>query len=102
MRAGVAGWQDRRLRGNFMRQSLDEYVPRLRYLVVRNQNEWVIQFDGEEFGPYKSRREAMLFAIDAAHKLGQQDEPTEVLLMGDAGEAKSAWTYGQPPYPPSL
>jgi len=34
----------------------------------------------------------MLFAIDAAHKLGQQDEPTEVLLMGDAGEAKSAWT----------
>ena len=54
MRAGVAGWQDRRLRGNFMRQSLDEYVPRLRYLVVRNQNEWVIQFDGEEFGPYKA------------------------------------------------
>ena len=44
----------------------------------------------------------MLFAIDAAHKLGQQDEPTEVLLIGDAGETKPAWIYGQPPYPPSL
>jgi hypothetical protein len=31
---------------------------------------------------YKSEREAMLFAIDAAQKLGQQDEPTEVLVDG--------------------
>jgi hypothetical protein len=44
----------------------------------------------------------MLFAIDAAQKLGEQDERTEVLLIGDAGEAKPAWVYGQPPYPPAL
>jgi hypothetical protein len=98
MRCGLAGLK---VRGELMPQSFHGYVP-LRYLVVRNHNKWVIQFDGEEFGPYKSKREAMLFAIDAAHKFGQQDEPTEVLLMGDAGEAKPAWTYGQPPYPPSL
>jgi hypothetical protein len=85
-----------------MPQSFDEYTPRVRYLVVRHEDEWVIKFEGEEFGPYKSQREAMLFAIDAAHKLGLQDEPTEVLLMGDAGEAKPAWNYGEPPYPPAL
>ena len=80
-----------------MPQSSSEYAPRARYLVVRHQNEWVIKFEGEEFGPYKSQGEAMLFAIDAAQKLGEQDDPTEVLVMGEAGEAKTAWTYGQPP-----
>ena len=38
---------------------------------------------GEEFGPYKSQREAMLFAIDAAHKL-DQDEP-------DRGAGAEKW-----------
>ena len=85
-----------------MPQTLDEYAPRVRYLVVRHRDEWMIKFEGEEFGPYKSKREAMLFAIDAAQKLGQQDEPTEVLVMGEAGEANPAWTFGQPPYPPAL
>jgi hypothetical protein len=45
----------------------------------------MIKFEGEEFGPYKSKREAMLFAIDAAQKLGQQDEPTEVLVSRQLG-----------------
>jgi len=65
-----------------MPQSPDEYARRVRYLVVRHRDEWMIKFEGEEFGPYKSKREAMLFAIDAAQKLGQQDEPTEVLVDG--------------------
>jgi hypothetical protein len=85
-----------------MPQSPDEYASRVRYLVVRHRYEWLIKFEGEEFGPYKSKREAMLFAIDAAQKLGQQDEPTEVLVMGEAGEANPAWTFGQPTYPPWL
>jgi hypothetical protein len=57
----------------------------------------VIKFEGEEFGPYRSQAEAMLFAIDATQKRGQQDEPTEVLLIGDAGEVEPAWVYGHPP-----
>ena len=85
-----------------MPRPTEEYAPRVCYLVVRYQDEWVIKFEGEEFGPYKSQSEAMLFAIDAAQKLGEQDDPTEVLVMGEAGEAKPAWTYGQPPYPPAL
>ena len=76
--------------------------PRTRYLVVRQDDVWIIKFEGEEFGPYKTEREALLFAIDAAHKLGQQDEPTEVVLMDEYGEAKPAWTSGRDPYPPAL
>jgi hypothetical protein len=70
-----------------------------RYFVVRRQDVWFIRFDGEEFGPYKTEREAMLFAIDAAHKLGAQGEATEVLLMDENEEAKPAWSYGESPYP---
>jgi hypothetical protein len=76
--------------------------PHTRYLIVRHGNAWLIKFEGEEFGPYQSEREAILFAIDAAHKLGQQDEPTEVMLLDESGKAKPVWTYGQDPYPAAL
>jgi hypothetical protein len=69
-----------------------------RYLVVRQEDLWFIKFDGEEYGPYKTEREAMLFAIDDAQKLGEQGEETQVLLMGDYGRALAVWTYGQHPY----
>ena len=48
----------------------------------------VIKFDGEEYGPYQSEREAMLFAVDAAHKLGEQGEETQVLQMDENGVAR--------------
>lgn len=47
-----------------------------RYLVMRQQDVWFITFNGEEFGPYQSECEAMLFAVDAAHKLGENGEET--------------------------
>ena len=81
------------------------FVPgeaRTRYLVVRQDNTWFIQFDGEEFGPYNSEREALLFAIDAAQKFGDQGEDTEVLRLDEVGEPQPVWTYGQDPYPPRL
>ena len=76
--------------------------PRTRYLVVRQDDIWFIKFDGEEYGPYNSEREALLFAIDAAHKLGEQGEDTEVLRLDESGEPQPTWTYGQDPYPPRL
>ena len=75
-------------------------TPRTRYLVVRQDDAWHIKFDGEEYGPYASEREAMLFAIDAAHTLGQQGEPTQVLRVDENGDAQPEWTFGQDPYPP--
>ena len=71
-----------------------------RYVVKRQQDAWFIEFDAQEFGPYQSEREAMLFAIDAAYKLGEQGVGTQVLRVDENGDAGTAWTYGCDPYPP--
>ena len=75
-------------------------MPYARYFVVRQQDVWLIKFDDEEYGPYRSQGEAMLFAIDAAHKLGEQGEDTQVLRLDEDAEPRPVWTYGQDPYPP--
>jgi hypothetical protein len=74
--------------------------PCTRYLVVRREDVWFIVFGGEEFGPYKTEREAKLFAIEAAHKLGEKGEETEVLVSDEAGAISPVWVHGQHPYPP--
>ena len=73
--------------------------PYTRYLVVSQGDVWFIKFDGEEYGPYETEREAMLFAIDAAHKLGESGEVAQVLLMDENGNALATWTHGQDMYP---
>jgi hypothetical protein len=82
-----------------------DFVPaaaHTRYIVVRQGGLWFIKFDGEEYGPYNTEREAMLFAIEAAHTLGRQGEPTQVLLLDENGGAHPHWTSGLDPYPPPL
>jgi hypothetical protein len=73
--------------------------PRRRYLVMRRQDLWFIAFEGEEFGPYQTEREAMLFAVDAAHQFGEQGEETQVVRVDENGAAHPVWTYGLDPYP---
>lgn len=70
-------------------------MPQSRYFIVRNADDdtWTIQFQGEEFGPYKSQSEAMMFAVDAARKLGQRGDTAEVCLMGVDGHFRSEWSY---------
>jgi hypothetical protein len=72
--------------------------PYTRYLVTCHQDAWFIKFDGEEYGPYQTKREAMLFAIDAAQKLGEEGEQTQVFRVDANGEAQAVWTFGAP-YP---
>jgi hypothetical protein len=74
-------------------------APRRRYLVMRRQDRWFIAFEGEEFGPYQSEREAMLFAVDAAHQFGEHGEETQVLALDEHGSPGPVWTYGLDPYP---
>ena len=74
--------------------------PRKRYIVVRREDVWFILFGGEEYGPYRSEREAKLFAIDAAHELGEQGRETEVMVADEVGDMAPAWIHGQHPYPP--
>lgn len=73
---------------------------RTRYVVMRREDVWFIAFAGGEYGPYKTEREAKLFAIDAAYKLGEKGAETEVLVADETGATASAWIYGQHVYPP--
>ena len=43
----------------------------------------------------------MLFATDAAHKLGELGEDTQVLRMDENAVVEPVWTYGLDPYPPT-
>jgi hypothetical protein len=74
--------------------------PRNLYSVVRQEDGWFIKFSGADYGPYQSEREAMLFAVDAAQKLGEQGQETQVALLDENGKAQTTWTYGQDSFPP--
>jgi hypothetical protein len=50
---------------------------------------WMIKFDDEEYGPYKSQSEAVLLAIDAAEKLNEHGAKAQVVIIGPT------WTYDQ-------
>ena len=63
---------------------------------MQQEDVWFIKFDGEEYGPYKTEREAMLFAIDAAHKLGEQGEETQVLQMDENRGAAGVDLWARP------
>src|SRR5262245_21339217 len=65
-------------------------MPDVRYVVERQKahsNAWIIKFDDEEYGPYKSQSEAVRFAIDAAEKRNDHGEKAQVVIIGPT------WTY---------
>ena len=70
-------------------------MPDARYFIVQHDDRWTIKFNDEEYGPYKSKDEAMLFAIDAAQKLGEHGGNPEVVLMGEGGHFHTEWSYGR-------
>ena len=77
-------------------------MPNARYFVVRDQDSWLIKYGDEEYGPYKSQSEAMLFAIEAARKLGRRGANAEVCLMGENGHFRPEWSYGEDHHQPSV
>jgi hypothetical protein len=80
----------------------DARMRQARYFIVRNQDAWMIKYDDEEFGPYSTQKEATLFAIEAAQKLGAYGSDAQVCLMGENGHFRPEWTYGQDAYPPPM
>jgi hypothetical protein len=75
-------------------------MPTVRYFIVRDRDEWLIKYGEEQYGPYKSQNEAMIFAVDAARKLGAYGESAEVCLMGENGHFRSEWVSGRDTVPP--
>ena len=72
------------------------------YLVRPEGDAWIIARNGDEYGPYESRCDAMFFAVDAAQKLGEQGSDTTARLIDAVGQPVAAWTHGTDPYPPVL
>ena len=66
------------------------------YFVVQNGGEWRIKFRNEMFGPYRSRDEALLFAIDAARDIGARERAAQVLVEDVKDHFLTRWTYGTP------
>ncbi len=67
-------------------------MPNAQYFVERlavHSALWVIKFDDEKYGPYKSQSEAVNFAIDAAEKHHEHGEKAQVVIIGPT------WTYDQ-------
>ncbi len=67
-----------------------------RYFVVQSGGEWKIRFRNQMFGPYRSRDEALLFAIDAAREIGARESAAQVLVEEAKDRFLTAWTYGEP------
>ena len=60
-------------------------MPIAQYFVERltaHSDVWMVKFDDEEHGPYKSQSEAVRFAIDAAEKLNRHGEKAQVVIVG--------------------
>jgi hypothetical protein len=66
-----------------------------RYFIVGHDDEWKIKFADEEFGPYRSQSEAMMFAVDAARKLMKRGAAAEVCLLGENGNFSAEWSGDQ-------
>jgi hypothetical protein len=69
-------------------------MPETRYFVVRDHDQWLIKYHDESYGPYKSQSEAIMFAVDAARKLGRRGDSAEVCLMGENGRFRTEWSSG--------
>jgi hypothetical protein len=74
-------------------------LDRVEYIVRPSDDEWLIEHDGDRYGPYKNSREAMFFAIDAARKLGALGKNTYVKMTDHAGHPLTTWNYGVDRYP---
>jgi len=66
-----------------------------RYFIVQDRNQWLIKYNDEEYGPYKTQAEATLFAVEAARKLTDRGEDAAVYLMGANGRMRREWAPGQ-------
>ena len=72
---------------------MEKIMSDARYYIVGDHDVWMIKFEDGEYGPYVSRDEALVFAIDAAQRLGTRGECAHVCVVDDDGRFQSKWTY---------
>jgi len=87
--------------GSKKQQESEDGMNSAQYFVVQSGNEWKIRFRNELFGPYRSRDEALLFAIDAAKEIGRRESGAKVLVEDVKDGFLTRWTYGERPHLPA-
>lgn len=75
-------------------------MARARYFVVLHEGQWKIKFEDKRYGPYRTQRDAIHAAVDAAHGAGKQGHDAQVLVQGENHQFRTEWTYGHDPFPP--
>lgn len=65
------------------------------YFIVQSDDAWTIRFRDETFGPYLSRDEALLFAIDAARAIGERESGARVLVEDVKDRFLTRWSCGE-------
>jgi hypothetical protein len=69
---------------------------RLRYVVVRREDEWeIVQGGRRRSGSYPSQKQALSAAIEFAERDGHAGLRVEVLVRHDDGHFLTEWTFGR-------
>jgi hypothetical protein len=76
-------------------------MAREQYVVVRDKTQWRISFSGNLYGFYPTIAEATAVAIDTAGKAVASGLQAEVLVEGDDGGFRTAWTQPADPARPA-
>jgi hypothetical protein len=64
------------------------------YLIVLDNGEWKITFNGKHYGPYESQEAAVEAAVDAAYAMGEIGIDAQVAVQDVDLQIRTAWTYG--------
>ncbi|HUQ38247.1 MAG TPA: DUF2188 domain-containing protein [Aestuariivirga sp.] len=70
-------------------------MPAEQYLIVRDNGEWKITFNGKQYGPYESQDAAVEAAVDAAYAMGEIGIDAQVAIQDPDLNVRTAWTYGE-------
>jgi hypothetical protein len=72
------------------------------YFVIRHRDQWKIKVGYRTTRAYPSKAHALGAAIEFAEKDGMAGRSAQVLVQDDDGHFRTAWIYGQDPYPLKL
>ena len=65
------------------------------YLIIFDNGEWKITFNGKHYGPYESKEAAVEAAVDAAYAMGEIGIDAHVAVQDLDLKVRTAWTYGE-------
>jgi hypothetical protein len=70
-------------------------------VVLEKRGKWLIR-SGSQETVFPDNLTALKNAVDMANRSGKDGTPASVILLSNAGQPTTIWTYGQHPYPPKL